>query len=131
MDEKELWNRAVKAREHSYSPYSGFAVGAALLCDDGTVFTGCNIENAAYGPTNCAERTAFFSAVAAGHRKFRAIAVAGGTGSTLKACYPCGVCRQVMAEFCERDTFQIVCGKSADKLEILTLAEILPKGFVL
>ena len=125
---KKLWAQAVEARERSYSPYSGYKVGAALLCGDGSVFTGCNIENGAYAPTNCAERTAFFTAVAAGRREFRAIAIAGG-GSELEDCYPCGVCRQVMAEFCEPSRFQIICGKDEERLEIFTLGELLPKGF--
>lgn len=128
MDFKELWDRAEEARKNSYSPYSGFRVGAALLCGDGRVFTGCNIENSAYSPTNCAERTAFFSAVAAGQRRFSAIAVAGGK-EELVMCYPCGVCRQVMEEFVKAEEFLVVCGKDRENLEVLSLKELLPKGF--
>lgn len=128
MEDQKLWKEAEEARKHSYSPYSGFRVGAALLCEDGTVFRGCNIENRAYGPTNCAERTAFFSAVASGRKNFRKIAVAGGKDS-LQICYPCGVCRQVMAEFCDPETFEIICGSSSEKLEIMKLGDLLPKGF--
>ena len=94
-----LFSQASDARANSYSPYSGYSVGAALLCSDGTVYTGCNIENAAYTPTVCAERTAFFKAVSSGERDFCAIAVAGGKDG-VEFCTPCGVCRQVMAEFC-------------------------------
>ena len=123
-----LIEAAAAAREYSYSPYSHFRVGAALLCSDGTVYTGCNIENRAYGPTNCAERTAFFKAVSEGKRSFTAIAVVGGENETVW-CYPCGVCRQVMAEFCDPDTFQVICGKSADEYRVFTLAELLPEMF--
>ncbi len=149
-----LMEMAIEARKMSYCPYSGYAVGAALLCEDGSVYTGCNIENAAYTPTNCAERTAFFKAVSEGKRDFKAIAVAGGS-SELTECYPCGVCRQVMAEFCAPDRFEIVCldfqeaqcGKQSEicrtegrkeekcrnlkyKLEVIKLKELLPKTFV-
>lgn len=125
---EELMKTAVEARKNSYSPYSGFAVGAALLCEDGTVYTGCNIENASYTPTNCAERTAVFKAVSEGKREFRAIAIAGGR-EELEVCYPCGVCRQVLAEFCDAGTFEIICGSSVKELEILKLKELLPKSF--
>lgn len=125
---KLLWQEAVKAREFSYSPYSKFRVGAALLCEDGTVIRGCNVENSAYGPTNCAERTAFFTAIANGKRKFKAIAIVGGE-ENLVDCYPCGVCRQVMSEFCDPEEFKIICGKTEDELEIYTLKDLLPKGF--
>ena len=104
---------AAAARQHSYSPYSHFRVGAALLCGDGKIYTGCNIENRAYGPTNCAERTAIFKAVSEGERDFTAIAIVGGESETVW-CYPCGVCRQVMAEFCEPGSFQII----AEKIDI-------------
>ena len=101
MSDKELMQAAVKARKMAYAPYSGFFVGAALLTKDGKVYTGCNIENASYTPTNCAERTAFFKAVSEGERAFEAIAVVGGKGEELsELCAPCGVCRQVMTEFC-------------------------------
>lgn len=126
----ELMKQAMEARKNSYSPYSQFKVGAALLCEDGTVYTGCNIENASYSPTNCAERTAFFKAVSEGQRKFKAIAIAGGK-EKLEPCYPCGVCRQVMAEFCNLDEFQIVCMTLDDKLECLSLRDLLPRSFQL
>ena len=128
MKADELWQEAVNAREFSYSPYSGFKVGAALLCKNGEVVQGCNVENSAYRPSNCAERTAFFSAVAKGQRDFEAIAIAGGK-EKLVMCYPCGVCRQVMAEFCDPDDFYVICGMNKEKLEILTLRELLPKSF--
>ncbi len=128
MDVKALWKEAVEARKFSYSPYSKFKVGAALLCEDGTVIRGCNVENSAYGPTNCAERTAFFTAIANGQRDFKAIAVVGGEDD-LVDCYPCGVCRQVMSEFCYPDTFQIICGKTEEEIEVFSLKDLLPKGF--
>ena len=124
---QELMKQAIQAREGAYCPYSGFAVGAALLCKDGTVYTGCNIENASYSPTNCAERTAFFKAVSEGKREFVAMAIVGGTDA-LQVCYPCGVCRQVMAEFCNGD-FEVVCGVSCDEFEVLRLSELMPKCF--
>ena len=123
---------AIRARKMSYSPYSGFQVGAALLCRDGKIYSGCNIENSAYGPTNCAERTAFFKAVSEGERDFEAVAVVGGRkdAEELQVCYPCGVCRQVMAEFCSPD-FKIICGTGAGRYQIRTLAELLPEAFSL
>ena len=124
---QELIKQAIEARKQSYCPYSGFAVGAALLCGDGTVYTGCNIENASYSPTNCAERTAFFKAVSEGKREFVAIAIVGGS-EELQKCYPCGVCRQVRSEFCD-ERFEGVCGVSCDDYEGLKLAELLPKSF--
>lgn len=124
---QELMKQAIQAREKAYCPYSGFAVGAALLCKDGTVYTGCNIENASYSPTNCAERTAFFKAVSEGKREFSAIAIAGGNNG-LQKCYPCGVCRQVMSEFCDGE-LEVVCGVSSDDYEVLKFAELLPKSF--
>lgn len=112
----------------SYSPYSGFKVGAALLCGDGEIYTGCNIENAAYSPTNCAERTAFFKAVSEGKRDFKAIAIVGGKdGEISDFCYPCGVCRQVMAEFCDGD-FEIITTDSKE-IKSHTLKELLPESF--
>ncbi|HJB97480.1 MAG TPA: cytidine deaminase [Candidatus Acutalibacter pullicola] len=124
-----LLERAKEARKHSYCPYSGFAVGAALLCADGTVYAGCNIENAGFTATCCAERTAFFRAVNDGKRDFKAIAIVGGKAGQEPAelCAPCGVCRQVMAEFCGGD-FEIVMtdGKA---LHISTLEELLPLAF--
>lgn len=127
---KNLIETALDARNFSYVPYSGYAVGAALLAENGKVYSGCNIENAAYGPTNCAERTAFFKAVSEGERSFSVIAVCGGKKGEKPEtyAYPCGVCRQVMKEFCE-DDFQIIVAKSIDEYEIYTLSELLPRGF--
>ena len=120
----------MQARERAYCPYSGFAVGAALLCGDGSVYTGCNIENSAFSPTNCAERTAFFKAVSEGKRDFVKIAVVGGDAekSPENYCPPCGVCRQVMKEFCGAD-FEIIIAKNSDDYRSMTLAELLPASF--
>lgn len=127
---RQLIRDALSARQFSYVPYSGYAVGAALLCADGSVCSGCNIENAAYGPTNCAERTAIFKAVSQGKREFKAIAVAGGRAGEAPASYahPCGVCRQVMQEFCGKD-FCIITALSEEAYEIHKLGELLPHGF--
>lgn len=128
MSDLELMQQAIQARKASYSPYSGFKVGAALLCKNGKVYTGCNIENAAYTPTNCAERTAFFKAVSEGEREFSAIAIVGGKGETpAEFCAPCGVCRQIMAEFCDGD-FRILLG-TIDNISVHTLEELLPHSF--
>ena len=128
MKDLELMEAAYKAREMSYSPYSGFSVGTALLCTDGTVYLGCNIESATFTPTNCAERTAFFKAVSEGKRSFSAIAITGGRhGETSPFCAPCGVCRQVMAEFCKRD-FKILLGTKED-IRTYSLNDILPFAF--
>ena len=120
-----LLEEAKKARKNSYSPYSGFKVGAALLCGSGKIYTGCNIENAAYSPTVCAERVAFFKALSEGERDFTAIAIVGGSGEDPDPLVaPCGVCRQVMAEFCDAAGFKIyLIGKE------LTLSQLLPYGF--
>lgn len=128
---KELIGKAIEARRKSYSPYSHYQVGAALLTADGRVVTGCNIENAAYGPSNCAERTAFFKAVSDGLRKFLAIAIVGSPEGEMltQYAYPCGVCRQVMMEFCEPESFQIIVAKSQEDYRVMTLAELLPEGF--
>ncbi len=129
MDNKELISLAFGAMEKAYAPYSGYKVGAALLTQDGKVYTGCNIENAAYGPTNCAERTAFFKAVSEGERRFAKIAVTGGRdGKPDDYFYPCGVCRQVMAEFCTRD-FEIITAVSQEDYVSVTLENLLPYGF--
>ena len=130
MKNSELIKAAIEARKLSYSPYSGFAVGAALLCKDGSVFKGCNIENSAFSPTNCAERTAFFKAVSEGKRDFVKIAVVGGDAkkSPDNYCPPCGVCRQVMKEFCSPD-FEIIMAKSEEDYNVMTLAELLPASF--
>ena len=127
---RELIKKAIEARKFSYSPYSGFQVGAALQCKDGTVYTGCNVENAAYGPSNCAERTAVFKAVSEGKREFERIAIVGGLEGESVAPTPCGVCRQVLSEFCG-PSFEVVMAKSEDDYEIVTLGELLPRGFSL
>jgi len=128
MTPEKLVELAKEAMQHAYVPYSGYKVGAALLCADGTVYQGCNIENAAYGPTNCAERTAFFKAVYDGHREFTAIAVCGGKDGIITGAFPpCGVCRQVMREFCDDDFLIYMVGE--DGYEKRTLAEILPFSF--
>ena len=120
--------QAIEARKMSYSPYSGFCVGAALLGKSGKVYTGCNVENAAYTPTNCAERTAVFKAVSEGEREFSAIAIVGGKGDAMaEFCAPCGICRQVLAEFCDGD-FPVVLG-TPEKYQAYTLAELLPFSF--
>lgn len=128
--DRELIQAALDARKYSYSPYSGYRVGAALLAADGTVYTGCNIENAAFSPTICAERTAFFKAVSEGKREFCAIAIAGSPdGEVTQFSWPCGVCRQVMAEFCDPKRFTVIVAKSEEVYEKRTLEELLPKGF--
>lgn len=127
----KLIETAIEARKKSYSPYSHYRVGAALLTSDGHMFSGCNIENAAYTPTNCAERTAFFKAVSEGVRDFTAIAIVGSPegNEITQYSYPCGVCRQVMMEFCDPKAFQVIVAKSAEEYEIRTLKEFLPEGF--
>lgn len=127
---EELIDTAIAQLEYSYAPYSDFKVGAALLTKEGRIYTGCNIENASYTPTNCAERTAFFKAVSEGERSFRAICVVGGkSGILTQYAAPCGVCRQVMREFCDPDTFRIILAVSREKYDIYTLKELLPLGF--
>ena len=129
-DNKKLIRMALEAREKAYTPYSGYKVGAALLAKDGTVYTGCNIENAGYTPTNCAERTAFFKAVSEGERDFTAIAIVGGyEGEPADYAYPCGVCRQVMMEFCDPKTFRVITAISEEDYLEKTLEEMLPYGF--
>ena len=130
MSPTKLCALAKEAMTHAYAPYSGYKVGAALLCADGTVYQGCNIENASYSPTNCAERTAFFKAIYDGQRDFKAIAVCGGKDGIITGLFPpCGVCRQVMREFCEQD-FKIYM-ITPDGYEERTLAELLPDSFSL
>lgn len=130
MTDFELLEMAMQARKSSYCPYSSFAVGAALLAKNGQVFLGCNIENAGFSATNCAERTAFFKAVSEGVRGFDKIAIAGGKkDGELQLCPPCGVCRQVMMEFCDPNTFQVIMGSSETDMIVETLAGILPYGF--
>ncbi len=127
---KELIRYALSMRKMSYTPYSHFNVGAALLAKNGRIYTGCNIENASFTPTNCAERTAFFKAVSEGVKEFDAIAIVGGADGAdeLEYCSPCGVCRQVMSEFC-RDEFLVICAKSEDEYRVNTLTEVLPDRF--
>ena len=126
----ELVNLAKEARECAYIPYSGFAVGAALLCRDGKIYQGCNIENAAFGPTICAERVAMFKAVYDGEREFEAIAVVGGkAGEEITGLFPpCGVCRQVLREFCDLD-FKLYLGREDNRYDTYTLGEMLPLSF--
>lgn len=129
MTDKELIEKAKEAAKNAYVPYSGYTVGAALLTKDGKVYLGCNIENAAYGPTNCAERTAFFKAVSEGEKAFSKIAVVGGKNLHFKDYFaPCGVCRQVMREFCD-DSFVILLGKNSDEYKSFSLSELLPLSF--
>lgn len=129
MTDKELLLSAIKAMEKSYSPYSGCKVGAALLCKNGKVFTGANIENAAFSPTICAERVAIFKAVNEGERDFLKIAVAGGKNGIINGIFaPCGVCRQVMREFCD-DDFQIIMGENEEDYKVVTLKDLLPLSF--
>lgn len=129
---QNLIEHAFGARERSYCPYSGFAVGAALLAEGGQIYTGCNIENAAFTPTNCAERTAFFKAVSDGVKEFFAIAIVGGRKELqegeLLLCAPCGVCRQVMLEFCKKE-FVIILARDRENYELYTLEELAPCGF--
>lgn len=133
MTDKELVLEAIEARKMSYSPYSNFMVGAALLTKDDKVYRGCNVENASYGPTNCAERTAFFKAISEGEKEFKAIAIIGAAKNTktedFEYAYPCGVCRQVMMEFCNPKEFKVIVAKGADDFIVSTLGELLPNGF--
>ncbi|MDD3253243.1 MAG: cytidine deaminase [Lachnospiraceae bacterium] len=130
MDEKELIRSAIDAMSRAYAPYSGFQVGAALLTKSGEIFQGCNIENAAYTPTNCAERTAFFKAVSEGRRDFAAICIVGGKGGVLTDyTAPCGVCRQVMREFCDPETFRIILAVNEEQYREYRLKDLLPVGF--
>ncbi len=125
-----LIDKAIRMMDYSYVPYSHFHVGAALLAKNGSIYDGCNIENAGYTPSNCAERTAFFKAVSEGVTEFDAICVVGGMNKTLKGyAAPCGVCRQVMMEFCNPEEFQIILAASKEQYEIFTLKELLPLGF--
>lgn len=131
MDNLELLEEAKKARLKAYTPYSNFKVGAALLAKSGKVYLGCNIENATYTPTNCAERTAFFKAVSEGEREFEKIAIVGakdGEDANVM-CSPCGVCRQVMMEFCDPKEFQIILANGENTCRVMTLEELLPCGF--
>ena len=130
MANEELVRLAIEAMAFAYTPYSGFRVGAALLTGEGKVYQGCNIENAAYTPTNCAERTAFFKAVSEGQREFDAICIVGGKDGILSGyTAPCGVCRQVMMEFCDPETFRVILAKDEKHWQEYRLQELLPMGF--
>ncbi len=133
MEKKQIQKMidlAIEQLSFAYAPYSGFQVGAALLTKEGKMYIGCNIENAAYSPTNCAERTAFFKAVSEGERQFQAICIVGGKNGVLTDyTAPCGVCRQVMMEFCNPDSFQIILAKDRETYKIFSLRELLPMGF--
>lgn len=132
MDYKLLIEKAFEARKNAYSPYSSFSVGAALLCKNGMIYTGCNVESVSHTPTCCAERVAFFKAVSDGVRDFEAIAIVGAISSAkdFGFCSPCGVCRQVMSEFCA-DDFKIILADSKGDQKIFTLSELLPLNFKL
>ncbi len=127
MDYQRLIAQAMKAKESAYVPYSRFRVGAALLTKSGRIFTGCNVENASYSATNCAERTAVFKAVSEGEREFTAIVVNGDNGDYLP---PCGICRQVLAEFCDMETFQVILANSPDDYQVVTLDKLFPGAFL-
>lgn len=131
MTDKELLQLAMEAMERAYAPYSHYKVGAALLTREGRIYLGCNIENAAYSPTNCAERTAFFKAISEGKYHFEAIAVVGGKDGEITGAFPpCGVCRQVMEEFCDGETFRILVGKNREgEYDSYLLKELFPFGF--
>lgn len=130
---RRMIKKAEEARERAYAPYSHFSVGAALLCRDGSIYQGCNVENAAYTPTNCAERTAVFKAVSEGKREFAAIAVLGGKEGERPSeqtwCSPCGVCRQVLMEFVDPKKFLVIMGRDEVDYRVITLEELLPLGF--
>ena len=131
MTKQELCTLAIKSMNNAYSPYSGYKVGAALLCDNGKVFTGCNVENSSYGATVCAERTAIFKAVSDGERDFSMLAVAGGKENELSDKFlPCGICRQVMAEFCKPE-FIVLVVTSENTYKEFTISELLPNAFSL
>ena len=132
MDYPTLIREALLARENAYAPYSHFCVGAALLGKSGAVYRGCNVESCAYGPTNCAERTAVFKAISEGEREFTAIAIVGGpdteSAPLAHTAFPCGICRQVLAEFCSED-LPVIVARSCDDYEVYTLGELLPHAF--
>jgi len=123
---KKLIDEALKARENAYAPYSNFKVGAAILTENDELFSGCNVENASYGATNCAERTAIFTAIATGNHKIKALAVVGDLNSFT---YPCGICRQVMAEFAINKDIPIIIAKNREEYVVKTMEEILPGAF--
>ena len=126
MDYQILIREAIAAKEMAYAPYSHFRVGAALLTKTGKIYRGCNIENVAFTPTNCAERTAFFKAISEGEKEFVAIAVTGDADDYL---YPCGVCRQVLVEFCDLQEFQVVVANTEDDYKVFSLGELMPGAF--
>lgn len=127
---EEMIDLAIEQLQYSYVPYSHFHVGAALLAKNGLYYIGCNIENAAYTPTNCAERTAFFKAISEGVQEFDAICIVGGKDGVLtEYAAPCGVCRQVMMEFCDPKTFKVILAVSKEQYDVYTLEELLPQGF--
>lgn len=130
MDYSDLVRAAFAARENAYAPYSDFLVGAALLAQNGKVYRGCNVENAAYGPSNCAERTALFAAVCDGARQFSALAIVGGARgcAAFSECFPCGVCRQVLVEFCPPD-FPVIVARAPNDFMVHPLCELLPHAF--
>lgn len=130
MDRHKLIQAAIEVLPQAYAPYSHFHVAAALLCKDGSIYTGINIENAAYTPTVCAERSAFFRAVNEGKREFEAMVICGGKdGAVTDYCAPCGVCRQVMREFCDPGAFKVILAKSLEEYREFTLEQLLPMGF--
>ncbi len=130
MDDGKLIEMAFQGRKRAYAPYSRFFVGAALLCEDGSVFLGCNIENASYPAGNCAERTAVFHAVSEGKRRLKAIAIVGGReGQDMDYCPPCGICRQVLREFCDPSRFMVILAKSKSEYQKFTLDQLLPHSF--
>ena len=130
MNVEELIQQATNSLQYSYAPYSNFKVGAALLTEEGHIYTGCNIENASYTPTVCAERTAFSKAISEGKKRFVAIAIVGGKdGIITDYCPPCGVCRQTMMEFCDPKEFQIILSNSNKEYKSYRLEELLPLGF--
>ena len=133
MTKEELTKKAIEYLSHAYAPYSGFHVAAALLTKSGKVYLGCNIENSSYGATNCAERTAFFKAVSEEEREFEAIAIVGGHGkgeaALLDYAYPCGICRQVMREFCRPEEFKVILYKNTGGYLVRTLEELMPCSF--
>lgn len=130
-DREKLIKEAFEAQKRAYTPYSHFQVGAALLCGDGEIFGGCNIENASYGACNCAERTAIFRAVYEEKRDFKAIAIVGKPegAADFSYCAPCGICRQVMAEFCDPETFEIILPRSTEDYKVYKLKDLLPLSF--
>lgn len=126
---EELITATLEIRDAAYAPYSGYQVAAALKTSSGAIYTGCNIENASYGATNCAERTAAFQAVLHGDKSFEAIAIVGGKGQQMDYAYPCGICRQVLREFSNPDTMQIIIAKSKEDYQVMTLSALLPYSF--